>query len=128
MDIVHIEALEIDAVIGVFDWERKIRQRLVLDVRLGGDFRQAAATDELQFALDYSAISEELTSLTQALQPKLLETLSEALAEALLRKPGIEGVWLKISKPGAVPAARNVAVEVSRGEAFYGDIFPGASS
>lgn len=116
MDIVFIDGLEVDTVIGVYDWERGIRQCLTLDLQLGWDIRPAAASDDLGAALDYSAVSARVQAFAEASHFQLVETFAERLAALLMSEFGIRWLRLRLTKPGAVPAARGgVGVEIERG-------------
>jgi dihydroneopterin aldolase len=120
MDIVFIEALEVDATTGVHDWERRMRQRLRLDLSLGWDTRPAGSSDALADALDYAAVSERARAIAEASQYYLLESLAEALAQELLSE--FEAPWLRLTltKPGAVPGARAAGITIERGGAERG--------
>lgn len=116
MDIVFIEGLEIDTVIGVYPVERRIRQCLRLDLRMAWDNRPAAAADDLQQALDYAAVAERIQAFAGQAQYALVETFAERLAECLMQEFRIPWLQLKLAKPGAVPAAwGGVGVEIERG-------------
>lgn len=116
MDCVLIEALEVDTVIGVYDWERDICQRLVLDLELATDIRPAAADDDIAKTLDYAAISERITAFAGEHDFALVETFAERLAATLREEFGIAWLALTVRKPGAVANARAVGVRITRGE------------
>ncbi|GAA6153826.1 dihydroneopterin aldolase [Pseudoteredinibacter isoporae] len=116
MDIVFIEGLCVDATIGVFDWERKIKQRLRIDLEMAWDIRQAASTDDLQYALDYKAVSDRISEHVAGTEYELLESLAEELSELLLNDFSISWLRMKLSKPGAVPTASNVGLLIERGQ------------
>lgn len=116
-DSVTIEGLVVETVIGVYDWERNITQRLELDLEMGWDNRRAAASDRVEDALDYARVSEAVSELLQRLQPQLLETAAEAVASLLQDQFRVPWVSLTLRKPGAVPAARSVGVRLNRGQA-----------
>lgn len=116
MDTVFINALEVDCVIGVYDWERQIRQRLIIDLQLGWDNRAPAAGDDLALALDYASVSARVQDFASTSTFQLVETLAEQLASLLMAEFGTPWLRLRITKPGAVPAARGgVGVEIERG-------------
>ena len=116
MDTVFIEGLEVDTVIGAYDWERTIRQCLRLDLYLGWDNRPAAAGDDLGKALDYARVSQRIQAFASESQFILVETFAERLVELLMAEFQIPWVRLKLTKPGAVPAASGgVGVEIERG-------------
>lgn len=116
MDTVFIEGLEVDTVIGAYDWERTIRQCLRVDLWLGWDNRPAAVGDDLSKALDYAAVSTRIQVFASEAQFILVETFAERLVELLMSEFQIPWVRLKLTKPGAVPAASGgVGVEIERG-------------
>jgi dihydroneopterin aldolase len=115
MDTVYIEGLKTDAVIGVYDWERSIRQTLVLDLELASDNRAAAATDGIADAMDYDAISKRILAYVQASEFELIETLAERVADIVLNEFHIPWLRLKLAKPGAVAEAKDVGVIIERG-------------
>ena len=115
MDMVYIKGLKTDAVIGVYDWERGIRQTLVLDLELASDNRAAAATDGIAEAVDYDAISKRILAYVQASEFELIETLAERVAEIILTEFNIPWLCLKLGKPGAVAEADDVGVIIERG-------------
>lgn len=115
MDMVFIEGLEVDTVIGVYDWERKIRQCLCLDLQFAWDNSLPAANDDLSLALDYATVSARIQQFAEGAQFQLVETFAERLAALLMSEFGIRWLRLKLTKPGAVPAARGVGVEIERG-------------
>tara|TARA_R110001599_G_scaffold353591_1_gene594128 strand:+ start:19698 stop:20054 length:357 start_codon:yes stop_codon:yes gene_type:complete len=116
MDIVYISELRADTVIGVYDWERRVRQTVVLDLELASDNRRAAASDGVEDALDYAAISARLLSFIEASEFQLIETLAERVATLLLEEFAVPWLRLRLAKPGAVAAAREVGVLIERGE------------
>lgn len=115
MDIVYIHGLAIDAVIGVFEWEKKLQQPLIFDLDLAWDIRQAAATDDLQYALNYQAVTEFIEQFVTSRQFELLESLLEALAAALQHEFAIPWLSIRVQKPAVVPQARAVGLKIERG-------------
>jgi len=115
MDTVYIRGLRADAVIGVYDWEREIRQTLVLDLEMGCDIRHAAASDQIDLALDYAAVSNAVLALVGDSEYQLIETLAEAVVRLVMRDFHVAWLRLRISKPGAVPEAADVGIVVERG-------------
>ncbi len=117
MDKVFIEALEIECVIGIYDWERKIKQPIVLDIEMGFDNRKPAATDDIADTLDYKAVSKRLIQFVSESDFGLVETLAERCCAIILDEFGVEHVKLKLSKVGAVRGAKAVGVMIERGRA-----------
>lgn len=115
MDTVYIQGLAIDTVIGVYDWERQVRQTVVLDLEMAADVAIAAVSEQLADALDYHAIAERLQAFVGASDCLLIETLAERCAALVRNEFGVAWVKLRLAKPTAVPAAREVGVIIERG-------------
>lgn len=116
MDQVFIKGLAVDAVIGVYDWERTIRQRLVIDLDMGWDIAAAAAGDDLSATLDYAAVSQRVAAFVEESSFQLVEALAERLAQLILSEFNVPWLRLRVTKPGAVPAAAGgVGVLIERG-------------
>ena len=116
MDIVYIRDLRIDTVIGVYDWERNIKQRLSFDIEMATDIRQAAATDDLQYAVNYKAVSDRVIEFVEGFHPLLIETLAEEIAHLIINEFQVPWLRLQVSKAGAVRAARDVGLVIERGK------------
>ena len=116
MDIVFIKKLEVRTVIGVFDWEREIKQKLVLDLELGTDIKKAAETDDLTNTLDYKAISHAVFDFVEQSEYQLVETVAEKVAELILRDFSVQWLSITLNKPGAVSIAESVGVKIERGQ------------
>ncbi|MFT3805773.1 dihydroneopterin aldolase [Arenimonas sp.] len=114
MDKVFIEALEIECVIGIYDWERKIRQPVVLDIEMDFDNRKPAASDDIADTLDYKAVSKRLIQFVSESEFGLVERLAEHCCAIILDEFAVSRVKLKLSKPGAVRGAKAVGVIVER--------------
>lgn len=115
MDKVFIEGLSIETTIGIYEWERRIRQPLVFDLEMSFDNRVPAATDRVEDTLDYKAVSKRLIEFVAATDFGLVETLAERCAELVQREFNVRWVRLKLSKPGAVRGAKAVGVIIERG-------------
>ena len=115
MDIVFIEDLRIDAVIGIYDWERRVRQTLAFDIEMAFDNRVPAASDDIAHTLNYKDVSRRLIDYVGASSFGLVETLAERCAAIIREEFGVTWVRLKLSKPGAVRGAKTVGVRIERG-------------
>ena len=116
MDTVYIRDLRVDTVIGIFDWERRIRQTVSLDLEMATDIRRAAASDDIADALDYKAVGKRLIRYIQASEFQLVETLTERVAELVMEEFGVTWLRLRLSKPGALRGSRDVGILIERGE------------
>jgi len=115
MDRVVIEQLQVFATIGVYEWEKQIRQKLLFDLEMAHDNRPAAGGDDLRLALDYAAVAEVITEFAQSHRFELIETMAEQVAVLLMARFDIPWLRLKLSKPGAVVNAASVGVIIERG-------------
>jgi len=113
-DKVFIEGLEIETLIGIYDWERRIRQALVFDIEMAFDNRIPAASDDIALTLNYKDVSKRLIDYVGQSGFGLVETLAERCAEIILTEFNVSHVRLKLSKPGAVRGARAVGVIIER--------------
>ena len=113
-DKVFIEGLEIETLIGIYDWERRIRQTLVFDIEMAFDNRVPAAADDITLTLNYKDVSKRLIDYVGQSDFGLVETLAERCAAIILDEFGVSQVRLKLSKPGAVRGARAVGVIIER--------------
>jgi 7,8-dihydroneopterin aldolase/epimerase/oxygenase len=116
LDIVYLHDLKVDCVIGVWDWERKLRQTISLDIDMGADIRRAAQTDALDDTLNYKTVAKRLQEFVGASQYQLVETLAEKVAELLLTEFKLPWVRVSINKRGAVRGAGDVGVIIERGK------------
>ncbi|MEA9658676.1 dihydroneopterin aldolase [Xanthomonas campestris] len=114
MDKVFIEGLDVDALIGIYDWERRIRQTLRFDLEMGFDNRIPAASDDIADTLNYKAVSKRLIEFVQQSEFGLVETLAERCAAIVLDEFQVQWLRLKLSKPGAVRGAQAVGVIIER--------------
>lgn len=115
MDIIYIRELEIETTIGIFDWEKAVRQTVSLDLEFATDNRRAAASDRIEDALDYKRICKRVIGFVEASRYELVETLAEEIVRLLQKEFGITWVRLRLGKPGALRGSREVGVVIERG-------------
>lgn len=115
MDKIFLTDLTVDAVIGIYDWEREIKQTLHIDLEMAADIRRAAASDAIDDTVNYKAIAKRLLAFTEASEFQLVETLAETLAGIITDEFGVPWVKVRINKKGAVRHARDVGVVIERG-------------
>lgn len=116
MDIVYIKELEIETVIGVYDWERNIKQVVCIDLEMATDVKKAAQTDHIDDALNYKSIAKRLIEFVEASEFQLIETLAETIADIVLEEFNVGWLRLRLGKPGAVSGSKDVGVIIERGE------------
>lgn len=117
MDKIFIHALKAEAIIGIFDWERQVRQTVLVDVEMGADIRKAALTDGIEHTLNYKRVAKQVLAFVEGSKFQLVETLAEHLAMLVLEEFGIEWVRIVLSKPGAVRGSKDVGVVLERDRA-----------
>lgn len=118
MDIVYIRDLRIDTIIGIYDWEREVRQTVSLDLEMAHDIRQAGATDDIQYALNYKSVAKRLIGFIEASEFLLVERMAEEVARIVRQEFDVSWVKLRVSKPGALRGSRDVGLIIERGERF----------
>jgi dihydroneopterin aldolase len=116
VDIIYIHDLRIETVIGIFDWERKIKQTVVLDIELAGDCRKAAENDAVEDTLNYKSVAKRLIEFVGSSEYQLVETLAERSAEIIMEEFQVPWIKLRVNKKGALRGARDVGVIIERGQ------------
>ena len=114
MDIVFIRDLRVRALVGIFEWERRIRQEIRLDLEMGFDISKAAGSDNIDDALDYKEVSQRVKAHVEASEFQLVEALAESIATLVLKEFEVSSVKLTLNKTGAVRDARDVGVIIDR--------------
>lgn len=115
MDIIFLRGMQIDTVIGIYDWERNIRQTVVIDLEMGTDIRAAAASDDIAHTLDYNAISKRIISFVEGSEFFLVETLAEKITVILTEEFRVPWVRLTLNKKGAIRGVSDVGIMIERG-------------
>ncbi|MBM5812055.1 MAG: dihydroneopterin aldolase [Gammaproteobacteria bacterium] len=121
MDRIFLTALATEAVIGIFDREREIRQRVVIDLEMLVDLRRAAATDSIAHTLNYRSVAKRVLAFVEASRFHLVETLAEQIARLVVTEFGLEEVQVTLHKPGAIRHSQDVGVIIRRRRADYAD-------
>jgi dihydroneopterin aldolase len=115
LDTVYIHGLTVETTIGIFDWERTIKQKVVLDIEMAVDIRASAANEDIDRTVSYKDVSDRLLAFITASEFLLVETMAEEIAALVLNEFPVPFVRLKLGKPGAVPEAQDVGVIIERG-------------
>jgi dihydroneopterin aldolase len=114
VDKIFLRDLEVETVIGIWEWERRIKQLVRIDLEVATDVRRAAASDSIEAALDYKEIAKRLIGYVAESRFNLVETLAERLAELVIKEFAVTWLKLSISKPGAIKGSRVVGVQIER--------------
>lgn len=115
MDIIFLRDLRVEAVIGIWEWERKIRQTISIDLEMAADIRKAAASDRVEDTLNYKSVAKRLQAFVADSSFQLVETLAERIAAIVIDEFDVPWVRVRINKPGAIRGARDVGVLIERG-------------
>lgn len=115
MDIIYLHDLKVDTVIGIWDWERRTTQQIVIDLDMAVDVRQAARSDRIEDTINYKAVAKRLIAFIGDSRFALVETLTEKIAETVLNEFGVKWVRVRVNKRGAIRGAADVGVVIERG-------------
>lgn len=115
MDIVFIHDLQIETVIGIYDWERKIRQTVSLDIEMATDISKAAKSDDIEDTLSYKTVAKRLIEFVQQSEFELVEALAEKICSIVMDEFAVPWIKLTLHKPGAVRGSKSVGVIIERG-------------
>jgi dihydroneopterin aldolase len=121
MDTIFLNDLRVETVIGIFDWERKVRQTVSIDLEMATDIRRAAATDAIEDTLNYKAVAKRLIGFIEASDFGLVETLAERIAEIVVTEFDVPRVKVTLHKPGAVRGSKDVGVIIEREPSDYAE-------
>jgi dihydroneopterin aldolase len=113
-DTIFLHDLRIETVVGIWDWERKIRQTVSIDLEMGGDIRRAAESDRIEATLNYKAVAKRVQQFVAESSFQLVETLAEKIASLVLDEFEVPWIRVRVSKPGAIRGARDVGVSIRR--------------
>jgi len=113
-DIIYIKDLRIKTIIGIFDWERKVKQEVSIDMEFPFDCKKAAATDTIEDTIDYKAITKGVIKFVEGSSFQLQETLAESIASLVKNEYGVKSIKLRVSKPGALRGAKDVGLIIYR--------------
>ena len=116
MDIIFITDLRIETIIGIYDWERKVKQTIAIDLEMGTDIRRSAESDAIDDTLNYKKVAKRLISYVENTEFELVETLAEKIADIVRTEFNVPWLRLRLAKPGAVRGAKDVGVLIERRE------------
>lgn len=114
MDSIFLNDLRIETVVGIWDWERKIKQTVSIDLEMGTDIRKAAATDDIEDTLNYKLVAKRVQQFVADSSFQLVETMAEKIAALVLDEFDVPWVKVRVNKPGAIRGARDVGIKIKR--------------
>ena len=116
MDKIFLSELKVETVIGIWEWERKIRQTVVIDLEMSADIAKAAATDSVEDTLNYKSVAKRIQQFVEDSSFQLVETLAEKIAAIVRDEFEVQWVKVRVNKPGAIRGSRDVGVVIERGD------------
>ena len=114
LDKVFINNLQVETIIGIFDWEREVRQVVSIDLEMEFDNKKAAKSDDIKDALDYKKVGKRITAFVEKSKYKLVERLAEQIAKLVLREFPVSSVIISVMKPGAMRGSESVGIRITR--------------
>lgn len=114
MDKVLIKGLEVEGIIGIFQWEREVRQLISVDIEMDFDNQKAGKSDSIDDALNYKLVGKRVTSLIKNSKFKLVEALAEKVSSIILKEFPVSKVKVSLSKPGAMRGSKSVGITIVR--------------
>ena len=114
MDTIFLRDLRVKTIIGIFDWERRVRQTVSIDLKMSCDVAKAAASDDIADALDYKGVAKRIIEFVEGSEFQLVETLAERIAAIIIDEFGVERVVVNLNKPGAIRGAKDVGIRIKR--------------
>lgn len=119
-DVIFLEGLEIEAIIGINDWERVTKQKVIIDFRVPARVRESAASDRIEDARNYKSITKSISAFIEASRYQLVETLAERVCEHCIKEFSLPWIWLRLNKSEAIRGSKAVGVEIRRSARDYG--------
>ena len=113
-DKIILDRLEVECIIGIFDWERTTKQKVEISLELECDLTKAARTDDIRNTVDYKTISKEIIALVEPSSFQLIETMADKIASICLGHDGVKRAQVTVSKPGAIRGSKNISVQITR--------------
>jgi 7,8-dihydroneopterin aldolase/epimerase/oxygenase len=119
MDKIFLSALTVECIVGIWEWERRVKQTVIIDLEMATDIRRAAASDRIEDTIDYKKVAKRLLAFVGESQFNLVETLAEQIARVVVTEFGVSWVKVRLNKQGAIRGARDVGIEIERRAADY---------
>lgn len=126
MDKIFLSSLSVECIVGIWEWERRVKQTVIIDIEMAADIRKAAASDHIDDTIDYKKVSKALLAFVGESQFQLVETLTERIAELIVTRFGVSWVKVRLNKQGAIRGARDVGIQIERRAEDYAAAAPQA--
>lgn len=122
MDKIFLSALSVECIVGIWEWERRVKQTVIIDIEMAADIRKAAASDRIEDTIDYKRVSKRLLTFVGESQFHLVETLTERIAQLIVTEFGVSWVKVRLNKQGAIRGARDVGIQIERRAEDYAGV------
>ena len=119
MDKIFLSALKVDCIVGIWEWERRVRQTVIIDLEMRADVRRAAQSDDIAGTIDYKKVTKRVLAFVGDSQYQLVETLTENIARVVVTEFSVPWVRVRLNKQGAIRNARDVGIEIERSSEDY---------
>jgi dihydroneopterin aldolase len=119
MDTIFLAGLTTDCIIGIWEWERRVKQKVVIDLEMAADIRRAAASDAIEDTLDYKSVAKRILQFVGDSEFQLVETLTEQIARVIVTEFGVAWVRVRLNKQGAIRGSRDVGIQIERRREDY---------
>ena len=124
MDKIFLRALSVECIVGIWEWERRVKQTVIIDVEMAADIRRAAASDSIEDTIDYKKVAKRLLAFVGESHFHLVETLTEHIAQVVVTEFGVAWVKVRVNKQGAIRGARDVGIEIERRREDFSGVIP----
>ena len=114
MDRIFLSEMKIDTTVGIWEWEKRIKQQVIIDIEMSADIKKAAATDQIEDTLNYKAVAKSVRKLVEESSFQLVETMAEKISELVIGEHNVSWVRVKVNKPGAIRGSKGVGIIIER--------------
>ena len=115
MDRIFLSEMKIETTVGIWEWEKGIKQQVIIDIEMSADIKKAAATDQIEDTLNYKAVAKSVRKLVEESSFQLVETMAEKISELVIGEHNVSWVKVKVNKPGAIRGSKGVGIIIERG-------------
>ena len=116
MDRIFLSEMKIETTVGIWEWEKRIKQQVIIDIEMSANIKKAAATDQIEDTLNYKAVAKSVRKLVEESSFQLVETMAEKISELVIGEHNVSWVRVKVNKPGAIRGSKGVGIIIERGD------------
>ena len=116
MDRIFLSEMKIETTVGIWEWEKRIKQQVIIDIEMSADIKKAASSDQIEDTLNYKAVAKSVRKLVEESSFQLVETMAEKIPELVIGEHNVSWVRVKVNKPGAIRGSKGVGIIIERGD------------